>query len=86
MDVCLCLCAVFVVPSSIAGQCHIPIYCPVGCNSTLHPRLLGNILDDDLHDRFSRLHSVKASLQQSAPHSRDFARDLAAIHRSNGLI
>ena len=72
-------CTVSLVESALDGNCRIPVFCPAGCNTTLHPTKVRQHLDDDTYERFQRLHDVRSSLQQSAPHSRGLGRDLAAL-------
>ena len=74
-------CALSLVESSIGGTIGVPISCPVGCNSLMSPQMLRSILSDDLFERFQRIHTVKMSLQASAPHVRSLASELAEARK-----
>lgn len=78
-------CASSIVEAAVAGNVGVPIACPVGCNGCVTPQLVQNIpgLTSPVFDRFKRMHDVKVSLQQSAPHSRNLKDALAEAR--NGL-
>jgi len=77
-------CSLSLVDSSLSGAIGVPISCPVGCNSLMSPQMLRSSLSDDTFDRFQRIHTVKMSLQASAPHVRSLASELAEARK--GLL
>ena len=78
-------CAQSLVESSLSGTIGVPISCPVGCNSIMSPQLLKPMLSEALFERFQRIHTVKVSLQASAPHVRSLANDLAEARKGLAL-
>ena len=78
-------CSHSLVESSLSGTIGVPISCPVGCNSLMSPQLLRSSLSDDIFERFQRIHTVKMSLQASAPHVRSLASELAEARKGLAL-
>ena len=67
-------CAGSVLRDALKGSVPIPIACPEGCcsgsgHSFLKPMEVMHVLDEEEFERFARLHDVRTSLAQSAPHS-----------------
>ncbi len=78
-------CSHSLVESSISGAIGVPVSCPVGCNALMSPQMLRHSLSDDLFERFQRIHTVKMSLQASAPHVRSLASELAEARKGLAL-
>ena len=51
----------------------------------MSPQLLRSSLSDDIFERFQRIHTVKMSLQASAPHVRSLASELAEARKGLAL-
>jgi len=66
-----CGCTRLLVEGAIDGFVKMPIACPVGCNGIVTPSLVDGLIDAPVFERFKRLHDVKMSLAQSAPHSQN---------------
>ena len=79
-------CCTRLVESAVVGKVAIPIRLPIGDFPvvTLHPTLLEGHLDEELLDRFKRLHEVRASLGLSAPHSASLGPMLLEARKLNG--
>ena len=66
-----CGCARLLVEGAIDGFVKMPIACPVGCDGIVTPSLVDGLIETPVFERFKRLHDVKMSLAQSAPHSQN---------------
>ena len=80
-------CAQLLVDGAVDGFVKIPIACPAGCNGILTPGLVDGLVEGPAFERFKRLHDVKMSLAQSAPHSQNLGDALkearAAMAQNN---
>ncbi|QDZ23621.1 hypothetical protein HOP50_11g61610 [Chloropicon primus] len=74
-------CSLSLVESSLSGAIGVPISCPVGCNSLMSPHMMRSSLNEETFERFQRIHTVKMSLQASAPHVRSLASELAEARK-----
>ncbi|XP_075265808.1 uncharacterized protein LOC142358256 [Convolutriloba macropyga] len=83
---CLCgRCAKEMVEGVLDGRVRVPVACPTGnCHAVLSPDLVQDIVSADDFERFQRMHSVKMSLDKSAPHKRDLASQLAQARQAGG--